>query len=113
MLVEKSAYEADLSKLQQAVSEAEGKKKKKNVQQSSTYPKASKEYTIRHGVRRGGPSDEFDRDILESNVPLDSDSADEGLYSLVQSGTCRRGILMSISRNKILRKCSGFVQQFN
>ena len=112
MLVEKSAYEADLSKLQQAVSEEEGKKKKK-VRQSSTYPKASKEYVIRHGVRRGGSSGEFDGDILESNVPLDSDSADEGQYSLVQSGTCRRGILTSIYRNKILRKCGGFVQQFN
>ena len=54
LLVEKSVYNADLSKLDVNISfKAEKKPKalKKVVRQSSTYPKATKDYSIQHGVQ--------------------------------------------------------------
>jgi hypothetical protein len=106
LLAEKSIYDADLSDLAKAANNetsAKGKGKKKGVRQSSEYPKATKEYAIAHGVRRGGIDEKFDADPMPTDVPLDRDSIDEGLYSFVQSVSCRRKVLMEIYGNDIPR----------
>lgn len=107
MLAEKSIYNADLSDLEKVTNNetggAKGRGKKKTVRQSSEYPKATKEYAIAHGVRRGGFDESFDADPMPTDVPLDRDSIDEGLYSFVQSVTCRRKVLMQIYGNDIPR----------
>jgi superfamily II DNA/RNA helicase len=102
LLVEKSVYNADLSKINVNISfEAEGnlKGRKKGVRQSSTYPKATKDYSIQHGVQRGDATGSFDNMIGTCVVNLDSNSIDEGLYTLAQSTTCRRGVLTKIYGN--------------
>lgn len=99
LLIEKSVYEADLTKLDEALSGH----KRKSVRQSSTYPKALKGYMIRHNVQRGsfgGLSDEN----LSKDVPLDTKSLDEGLYTLAQTGLCRRKVLTLIYGNDIPRE---------
>ena len=99
LLVEKSVYEADLSRLESAF---EGKKlkKSKGVWQSSTYPKATKQYAISHGLLRGayggGTCDEI---LRRDEVALDRESMDEGLYTLVQTGKCRRKVLTTVFNN--------------
>lgn len=107
LLAEKSIYNADLTDLEKAAQNetgaAKGKGKKKSVRQSSEYPKATKEYAIAHGVRRGGFDEHYDTDPMPTDVPLDRDSIDEGLYSFVQSVTCRRKVLMQVFGNDIPR----------
>ncbi|KIJ91905.1 hypothetical protein K443DRAFT_135401 [Laccaria amethystina LaAM-08-1] len=95
LLVEKSVYEADLMKLDEALSD----NKKKQVRQSSTYPKAPKGYAIRHGIQHGSFDGFCDENLLKEDVLLDRKSLDEGLYSLVQSGMCRQRVLTTIYRN--------------
>ena len=85
LLVERSVYEADLTRLD----EASSGNKNKSVCQSSTYLKAPKGYAIQHGVQRGSFDGFCDENFLKKNVPLDTKSLDEGLYSLAQSGMCR------------------------
>jgi hypothetical protein len=74
------------------------KQKKKSIRQSTTYPKASKGYSKERGAERGKAPDDWAEDItfIKVDVPLDALSADEGLYSLAQSGTCRRKVLAKI-----------------
>lgn len=107
LLAEKSIYNADLLDLEKVTNNetggGKGKGKKKSVRQSSDYPKATKEYAIAHGVRRGGFDEQFDADPMPTDVPLDRDSIDEGLYSFVQSVSCRRWVLMKIYGNDIPR----------
>ena len=94
-------YEADLTRLDEALM---SEKKKKGISQSSTYPKASKGYAIRHGVLRGSFDGLSDENVLEEHVPLDKKSLDEGLYTLVQTGLCRRKVLTLIYGNDMPRK---------
>ena len=106
MLAEKSIYNADFSDLENTANSetgAIGTGKKKSVRQSSEYPKATKEYAIAHGVCRGGFDEQFDMDPMPTDVPLDRDSIDEGLYSFVQCVSCRRKVLMQIYGNDIPR----------
>jgi superfamily II DNA helicase RecQ len=100
LLVEKSVYEADLTRLD----EASSGKKKKSVRQSSTYPKAPKGYALRHGVQRGSFDGLSDENLLKEDVVLDLNSLDEGLYSLVQTGLCRRKVLAAIYGNDTPRE---------
>ncbi|KAF6743084.1 ATP-dependent DNA helicase RecQ [Ephemerocybe angulata] len=110
LLVEKSVYEADiLSYLgSSAVSTVEGggekkkKKRKGNVRESTTYPKPEKvkEYAEARGVLRGGYHAVNDSTGDGTHVALDALSIDEGLYSLVQTGTCRRAVLTVVFKNK-------------
>ena len=98
LLVEKSVYEADILQL-----ELEGTKKKKKigVQQSATYPKANKQYTIAHGLLRGEYGGGACNDnILNVDVEIDHTSPDEGLYTLVQTGSCQHWVLTAIYKNK-------------
>jgi len=100
LLVEKSVYEADLTKLDEALSGH----KKKSVRQSSTYPKAPKGYAIQHGVQRGSFGGLSDENLLKEGVPLDTKSLDEGLYSFAQTGSCRRQVLTVIYGNDTARE---------
>jgi hypothetical protein len=99
LLVEKSVYEADLSRLESGFNNTKSKKSK-GVRQSSTYPKATKKYAISRGLLRGayggGKCDEI---LRRDEVILDCESADEGLYTLVQTGKCRRNVLTIIFKN--------------
>ncbi len=47
--------------------------------------------------QRGGQQDEI---LTKTTFPLDPEAADEGLYVLVQAGTCRRLVLTEIFNNK-------------
>ena len=96
LLVEKSVYEADLMKLDEALL---SEKRKKSISQSSTYLKAPKGYAIWHGVLHGsfdGLSNEIQ---LEEHVLLDMKSLDEGLYTLIQTGLCQQRVLTLIYGN--------------
>lgn len=98
LLVEKSVYEADISQLE---SEGTKKKKKTGVRRSATYPKANKQYAIAHGLLRGAyGGGACDDNILNVDVQLDHTSPDEGLYTLVQTGGCRRQVLTAVYKNK-------------
>ncbi|KAF8189324.1 P-loop containing nucleoside triphosphate hydrolase protein [Pholiota molesta] len=109
LLVEKTTYEADLFKIAEARIDEQGKLKKKlTVRQSSAYSKSKdRQYAVNRGVLRGafgGATDALP--IISSHdsgddVPLDSGSIDEGLYTLVQTRLCRRQILTKIYKNQI------------
>jgi len=99
LLVEKSVFDADLSKISNEKNTTAATKQK-GVRQSKVYPKAPKGYAIRHGIQRGAHHGHSDENQVRNNVPLDSLSPDEGLYSLAQTGECRRGILSQIYGNK-------------
>ncbi|KAF8867590.1 P-loop containing nucleoside triphosphate hydrolase protein, partial [Infundibulicybe gibba] len=111
LLVEKSIYDADLSKIDQSPQNKLGNAKtsirkgatKPGVHQPGTYPKATKGYAVRHGSKRGAHGGQDDG-ILNSatEVAIDVEAPDEGLYSfLVQTGQCRRLILTKIFRNEM------------
>ncbi|EFI28041.1 ATP-dependent DNA helicase RecQ [Coprinopsis cinerea okayama7 len=107
LLVEKSVYEADLEAYLKdgtptQVQES-SKKRKKTVRQSTDYPKATKEYANEHGALRGRHDPSDDNKFAKKDVPLDRDSIDEGLYTLVQTGTCRRAVLTKIFGNQPAR----------
>ena len=96
LLVEKSVYEADILEL-----EGTKKKKKIGVQQSATYPKANKQYTIAHGLLCGAyGGGACDDNILNVDVQIDHTSSDEGLYTLVQMGGCQCRVLTAIYKNR-------------
>lgn len=71
LLVEKSAYEADLSRLSDEMAISTMKSKSKGVRQSSTYPKATKDYAILHGVLRGSYGGQANGNLLNTDVYLD------------------------------------------
>ena len=95
LLIKKSVYEADLTKLD----EASSGHKKKSVRQSSTYLKAPKGYAIQHNVQHGSFGGLSDENLWKEDVPLDAKSLDEGLYSLAQTGSCCRKVLTGIYGN--------------
>ena len=99
LLVEKSAYEADLSKLSDETAINTTKSKSKGIRQSSMYPRDTKEYAVRHGMLRGSYGGQADQNHLNADVYLDHNALDEGLYSLVQTGKCRRTVLQRIYGN--------------
>lgn len=98
LLVEKSVYDADLDKPHQDDQRSKGKK---YTQQSTSYTKSkSKDYAIKRGVLRGAYGGLSDEVAVGIEVPVDVSASDEGAHSLVQSTTCRRGVLTTIYRNK-------------
>ncbi|KAF4610293.1 hypothetical protein D9613_010675 [Agrocybe pediades] len=101
LLVEKSVFDVNITQ----VDREEGDKntpatKRKGVRQSLAHSKAPKGYAVRHGVQRGAHHGLSDDNLLNAAVPLDSKSPDEGLYSLVQTGKCRREVLGEIYDNE-------------
>ena len=108
LLVEKSVYEADISRLE---SEGTKTKKRTGVRQSATYPKANKQYAIAHGLLRGAyGGGACDDNILNADVQLDRRSPDEGLYTFVQTGGCRRQVLTAVYKNKTACRFSVLIQ---
>ena len=99
LFLSKSLYETDLLQLE-LFEGTKTKTKSKGVQQSSTYPKATKQYAISCGLLRGAyGGGDCDRIITNDEVPLGHDSMDEGLYTLVQMEKCRRKVLTAVYRN--------------
>lgn len=72
---------------------------------SSEDTKAKRNYAIARGVQRGGPDISRDVVLVRDCPAIDAESADEGLLSLVQSGTCRRDVLTDVYGNKPAREC--------
>ena len=77
LLIEKSVYEANLTRL----NEPSSGDKKKIVRRSSTYPKGTK------GLHELGHSWGYS-EYLKDNVLRNIKSLDEGSYSLAQTGVC-------------------------
>ncbi|TFK65151.1 P-loop containing nucleoside triphosphate hydrolase protein [Pluteus cervinus] len=133
LLVEKSAYEVDLSALLQEMADTDIKKTKGTVkakggktvttetkgkgrggqgkagnQEKEPRKETAKEraaakakYATEHGVRRGALGGKHDAPPAVIPVPLMLDAVDEGLYTLIQSTTCRRRVLGEIFGNSL------------
>jgi superfamily II DNA/RNA helicase len=98
LLVEKSVYDADLDKPHQVDQRSKGKNYSR---QSTNYTKSkSKDYAMKRGVLRGAYGGLSDEVAVGIEVPIDFSASDEGAHSLVQSTTCRRGVLTKIYGNK-------------
>jgi superfamily II DNA/RNA helicase len=98
LLVEKSVYEADLDKPHQDDQKSRGKK---SIRQSTNYARTkSRDFAIKRGVLRGAYGGLSDEVSVGIEVPVDVSSSDEGAHSLVQSTTCRRGVLTKIYGNE-------------
>lgn len=102
LLVEKTVYDADLSNVPtddfRSANSGGSTKIRKSVRQASTYPKGPKGHANLHGVLRGSYGGASDV-APPSDVPIDWNSLDEGLYSFVQTSTCRRALLTKIYGN--------------
>lgn len=61
--------------------------------------KAKKKYAENRGLKRGSRDGKHDAVLVPDCPPIDHESTDEGLYSLVQAGTCRRRILSIVYGN--------------
>ncbi|KAJ7927230.1 hypothetical protein B0H13DRAFT_1570892, partial [Mycena leptocephala] len=66
--------------------------KKRKAQKQKAHAKA-------RGVNRGSVGGKHDAIFVKDTPPLDPEAADEGLHVLVQTGTCRRGVLTKIYNN--------------
>ncbi|KAH9481945.1 hypothetical protein JR316_0006475 [Psilocybe cubensis] len=78
LLVEKLAYECDLTKIGSSVISTVKAKKTKNIREATIYPKATdKDYAINHGSRRGAHG--AHNTTLDSNcdVPVDLHAIDK------------------------------------
>ncbi|KXN82415.1 Werner syndrome ATP-dependent helicase, partial [Leucoagaricus sp. SymC.cos] len=87
LLAERSAFKADLETAATAGGDKPEKVKKKTIRQQTSYPRASNDYALKHGIRRGTHNGAYDGDALAPSVPIDYNAIDEGLYSLVQATT--------------------------
>ncbi|KAF7359579.1 p-loop containing nucleoside triphosphate hydrolase protein [Mycena venus] len=104
LLVEPSAYAVDLfeelakeqtgqgKKKRQAKEKETDAEKRKRAQEKKTYAKS-------RGLLRGAADVEHDEILVKDTPLLDPEAANEGLYVLVQAGTCRRAILTKIYNN--------------
>jgi hypothetical protein len=105
LLVEKSAYDVDLTEAIR-VNQMKSKKRKGNVREATKHPKSKdKTYAVKHGVLHGAFGGAYDTIPAQIEVPLDLLSLDEGLHTLVQTTECRRKVLMMIYANKESGKC--------
>lgn len=68
---------------------------------SKSMLKAKKTHAIARGGRRGSNDPTLDPIYVRDCAKIDEEAADEGLYSLVQSGICRREVLARIYGNKL------------
>ncbi|KAF4622423.1 hypothetical protein D9613_008999 [Agrocybe pediades] len=100
LLVEKSVFDVDITQVDREEDKNTPATKRKGVRQSLVHSKAAKGYAVQHGVQRGAHHGLSDENLLKAAVPLDSKSPDEGLYSLAQTGKCRREVLAEIYDNE-------------
>jgi hypothetical protein len=96
LLAEPSAYTTMLD--ERGAKVVSRKKGKKNLQERAN-SKAKKDYGVTR-ILRGLTDGQHDAILVKDCSAIDEESADEGLYTFVQSGTCRRWILTCIYRNK-------------
>lgn len=101
MLVEQSVYTTMLDE-KGAKPEAKTKEAKQKAKAGETA--AKRNHGIARGSKRGGTDRQNDAIIVKDCPPIDQSSSDEGVYSLVQSGTCRRAILTEIYNNPVSGK---------
>jgi hypothetical protein len=110
LLVEPSAYTIDLEKevvnagpaarghqKSQAKEKKSEAEKRKKAQERKTYAKS-------RGAKRGAAGGKHDAIFVHDTPRLDPEAPNEGLYVLVQAGTCRRAVLTEIYGNKPARK---------
>lgn len=71
---------------------------------TSEESKAKKTYAEQRGLKRGSQGGKHDAILVQDCPPIDGEATDEGLYSLVQAGTCRRSILSIVFGNAPARK---------
>jgi hypothetical protein len=99
LLAESSAYTTMLDEHgAKVVSGGKGKKGKNSQERANT--KAKKDYGVARGSLRGSTGGQHDAILVKDSSAIDQESANEGLYTFVQSGTCRRRILTHIYQNK-------------
>ena len=104
LLVEKSAYDIDLTD-PQGQKKGKPKTKKANIREPTNYVKSKdKNYAVNRGVLRGTFGGALDEIPARIEVPLDWLSIDEGLHTLLQTMDCRCKVLMEIYGNEIPRK---------
>ncbi|KAF8961576.1 P-loop containing nucleoside triphosphate hydrolase protein [Flammula alnicola] len=68
--------------------------------QANKDSKARKTHAIARGGKRGSNDLKDDAILIRDCPAIDEEAEDEGLYSLVQSGLCRRSVLTRIYDNK-------------
>ncbi|KAJ7195049.1 P-loop containing nucleoside triphosphate hydrolase protein [Mycena pura] len=106
LLVEPSAYAVDLEKpVATPVPAARAKKKKQAEGKESAAEKKRKAaerkaYANSRGAKRGAIGGKHDFIFKQDTPILDPEAPNEGLYVLVQTGTCRRAVLTLIYGNK-------------
>lgn len=117
LLAEQSVYSTILDehgrrpakfKFQKGKKSPKNKPTAPNRQQSATEAtKARKVYSILRGSQRG--STDKTKDVIHSpdRAALNKEAEDEGLYTLVQAGSCRRQILTEVYKNK--SSCESFI----
>lgn len=62
--------------------------------------KAKRAYAITRGGQRGSSDRQHDSVLVVDCPVIDEEAEDEGLFSLVQSGTCRRLVLTQVYKNQ-------------
>ncbi|KAJ7731866.1 P-loop containing nucleoside triphosphate hydrolase protein [Mycena metata] len=105
LLVEPSAYTVDLKAELEKEHAPRGKKKVAPKGEESEAEKRKKAqdkklYAKSRGVDRGAAGGKHDAILVADTPPLDPEATNEGLYVLIQTGTCRRAILTTIYNNK-------------
>ena len=99
LLAEPTAYTTMLDEHgAKVVSGRKGKQGRNSQEHMNT--KAKKDYGVARGSLRGSAGGQHDTILLKDCPAIDQESVDEGLYTFVQSGTCRRRILSHIYQNK-------------
>ncbi|THU88253.1 hypothetical protein K435DRAFT_866442 [Dendrothele bispora CBS 962.96] len=96
LLVEKTAYSVDLEK---EVNDRQGAKAKKQVTSSkeqAAVRKVKDQYAKSCGVLRGTYTGKSDTNVERRERKLDGELEHEGLYTLVQTGICRRRVLAMV-----------------
>jgi len=112
LLAEQSVYSTILNENGNKPAKSKFKKGEKrkvpavvNQPQSNEDSKARKNYAIARGGQRGSNNPALDVILINDCPAIDEEADDEGLYSLVQSGICRRLVLTRIYGNKTPSKC--------
>lgn len=113
LLVEPSAYKIDLSTATQPVDEDKAPTKKRKGVRGRGRPSkpkkqkgaGGKKYADARGAKRGSRGRKQDVIYIQEQPQIDLDALNEGLYMLVQTGTCRRLVLTEIYANETPHKC--------
>ncbi|KDR71310.1 hypothetical protein GALMADRAFT_1345788 [Galerina marginata CBS 339.88] len=106
LLAEQSVYSTMLNEHGNKPAKSKFKKGEKrkgaaasNKQQTNEDSKARKNYAIARGGQRGSNDPTHDAILVRDHPAIDDKAEDEGLYSLIQSGVCRRSVLTRIYGN--------------